>query len=73
MITKEQALLFKKRWETVNHIQLQESRNSSPSEKLEQLTTLMKLAKELKWVDQLNPDVQKVRERWMKLKKHYNE
>ena len=68
-ITKNEALEFKRRWEIVNEAERQELRETTPSEKLKQLSVLMGWVKDFKWDDALKSEELEVRERWIRLKR----
>ena len=72
LITKADALAFKKRWEMVNAFEKKGLRALSANEKLGQLAMLMALAKELDWTEALEREASKVRNRWNKLRKAYH-
>jgi hypothetical protein len=72
LITKKEALAFKRRWEIVNEAERQELRKTSPSKKLHQLTTLMAWVKDFGWDKTLKAEETEVRERWVRLKRLYH-
>ncbi len=72
MITREEALEFKRRWELVNEAERQELRETTPAKKLRQLATLMEWVKNFGWSEALKSEEKEVRERWIKLKRLYH-
>lgn len=70
-LTKEQAIAFRKRWQTVNEAEIEELRNTTVAEKLRQTAALMASAQALGWSDSSNADEARVWERWQKLRKKY--
>lgn len=72
LITKEEALEFKRRWELVNEAERQELRETTPEKKLRQLATLMEWVKDFGWSKALKSEEKEVRERWIKLKRLYH-
>ncbi len=70
-ITRADAVAFRRRWKIVNALEIEKVRALSPDEKLDQLSTLMALAKELDWTAALEREASKVRNRWNKLRKVY--
>lgn len=69
LITKREALAFKRRWEIVNKAERQELQKTPPSQKLHQLTTLMAWVKDFGWDKILKAEETEVRKRWIKLKR----
>jgi len=73
MITKEDALNYKKRWESVNEAEIQELRNVSVAQKFYQLVTLMACGKVFKVPsDTLYAEDEEVRKLWNLLRKACN-
>lgn len=72
LITKEEALEFKKRWEIVNEAERKELRETPPAKKMQQLATLMQWVKDFGWNEALKSGENEVRERWIKLKRLYH-
>lgn len=73
LITKEEALEFKRRWEVVNEAERQELRETSTTQKLRQLAALMTSVKAFAgWAEALSLEEDEVRDRWHKLKEAYN-
>ncbi len=70
-MTKEEARLFRERWAEVNRREIEELRAATPELRLRQLATLMKWAKSFDWEEQLKAGEEEVRERWIRLKRHY--
>lgn len=68
-LTKEQALLYKKRWENVNRVQVLEMRANPISLKFQQLCFLMDTFRVLKTDSVRVKEENKIRRRWMILKK----
>ncbi len=71
-ITKSDASAFARRWKIVNDTEKRMLRATSEEEKLEHLIMLMDLAKELDWKMSFKAEVNKVRDRWNKLRKVYH-
>ena len=72
-ITKEQANAYKKRWELINKAEIQELRNATFTQKMQQLQALMASINTIDgWSNILSKDEDMVRKRWNKLRKEYN-
>ncbi|MGH7492223.1 MAG: hypothetical protein ACREOO_07500 [bacterium] len=71
-MTKAQAKAFKARWRAVNEAELEELRNASIEQKLEQLSVLMASVRDMGWSEALAQEETEVRERWRRLRKAYN-
>jgi hypothetical protein len=71
LITKKEALEFKRRWKAVNEAELKELRRTSPAKKFRQLLVLMQCVKDFGWDEALKEGEAEVRVRWLKLKKLY--
>ena len=71
-ITKSEAMAFKQRWEIVNAFEKKELCNTCMDEKIEQLNILMTSAKEVGWTKTMEAEVNKVRDRWNRLRRVYH-
>ena len=71
LITRAQALAFKKRWAAVNAYEIEELRRTPPAVRLRQLATLMSWAKAFGWTDALAAEEEAVRDRWNRLRRAY--
>jgi hypothetical protein len=71
LITKKEALEFKRRWKAVNEAEKMELRNTSPAQKFKQLAVLMQWVKGFGWGKALKAEEAEVRKRWLKLKRLY--
>ena len=72
-ITKEQANAYKKRWELINKAEIQELRNATLTQKMQQIQSLMASINTIDgWSNSLSKDEDIVRKRWNKLRKGYN-
>ncbi len=67
-ITREEALAFRARWKAVNEATEEESRNTPPSVKLQQIAILMASVEALGWKERLEAEDEAVRERWQRLR-----
>ncbi|MCI0491032.1 MAG: hypothetical protein L0229_30955 [Blastocatellia bacterium] len=67
-MTKEEARLFKARWQLANERIVEEIRSTPVSVKLQQLAEMYDAGRSLGWSKKLKADEQKVRERWLRLK-----
>ncbi len=73
LISREEALEFKRRWELVNEAEKKELRETPPAKKLLQLSALMSSIKAFAgWAEALRMEEDEVRKRWNKLKEAYN-
>ena len=72
MITKKEAMEFKRRWKAVNEFEQRELRRTSPAQKFRRLTVLMQWVKGFGWEKALKAEEAEVRRRWLKLKRLYN-
>lgn len=73
MITKEEALEYKRRWEAVNEAEVQELRKTTVPQRLQQLITLMACGKVfIVQTDALRAEENEVRKRWNRLRKAYH-
>jgi len=70
-ITSSQARAFRARWQVVNDAEREELRRTPLETKLQQLASLMALARQLGWTDALAQEQGEVRERWSRLRKVY--
>ncbi len=71
-ITRSEAQAFRKRWKIANAAEREELCNIPEDEKLKQLATLMRIAKDLGWTKAPEVEVNEVRDRWNKLRKAYH-
>ena len=71
-MTKEEARLFKKRWELVNEVTIEEARRTPVSVKLRQLALMYEAGQMLGWVEGLREGEEEVRERWRLLKEKFH-
>jgi hypothetical protein len=69
-MTREEAEQFKARWKLVNDFTDEEARRTPPEEKLRQVALLYEFWQAIGWPDD-SEEVAKVRERWIRLKEHY--
>jgi hypothetical protein len=70
MMDKEKVLLFKRRYEVIEEIEIKELQNSSFSDKFLQLKEIMRLAKNLNVSLPIEDKrEEEARKRWLKLKK----
>ncbi len=68
-MTKSDVKAYKKRWTRVNRAEIDELRRTPLSEKLAQLAALMASIDEFGWREELREEEEKVRQRWMRLRK----
>lgn len=67
-MTKEEAILFKQRWQLVNDHVNEEVRRMPVSVKLQQLAVMFAAGQSLGWADKQREGETEVRERWVRLK-----
>ena len=72
LLSRREAVLFKKRWEAVNAAEIEELRRTPISQKMQQLASLMALVKELGWYKILSEGEAELRNRWNRLKDAYH-
>ena len=72
LLSRREAVLFKKRWEAVNAAEIEELRRTPISQKMQQLASLMGLVKELGWYKILSEGEAELRNRWNRLKDAYH-
>lgn len=70
-LTKEQALAFRKRWQTVNAAEIKELRNTHLAEKLQQTAALMASVRAMGWSDPIDSHEAVVWQRWQQLREKY--
>lgn len=68
-LIKEQVLSYKKRWQTINIIEIKELRNTTIAEKLQKTVALMVFVKAMGQKDTIDSEEAKVWERWQQLRK----
>lgn len=71
LISKKEALAFRKRWRRVNAHEIEEMRAASLELKWQQFNSLLALGRELGWTEELRKGEAEVRERWVRLRKAY--
>lgn len=65
---------FKRRWQTIHKIEVEELKKTSLKEKLKQISSLFDLAKQLRFPFKKNElDTRSVMARWKRLKNYYSE
>jgi hypothetical protein len=69
LMTKEEAQAFKARWSLVNKQILDEVRQKSLEDKLDELADLYETAFELGWIERMQNAVDEVSARWQKLRR----
>ncbi len=71
--SKEELQAWRDRWRLVNEREAEEIVSTPIEVKLEQLLSLMAMSRALGWDEALRQQAQEevVRERWLRLKKHY--
>ena len=67
-MTKEEARLFKSRWQLVNEARIEEIRQATASTKLRQLADMFAAGRALGWADKRAANETEVRSRWVRLK-----
>jgi hypothetical protein len=67
-MTKDEAQLFKARWQMVNEITDEEARRASLATRLNQLALLFAAGHALGWREKRDDSQAEVRERWLRLK-----
>ncbi len=72
-MTREEARLFKARWQLVNERIDEEIRQTSVTTKLRQLTSLYHTAQSMGWLEEMKRDEEEVRLRWQRLRNKWNE
>jgi len=72
ILSRQEAVLFKKRWEAVNAAEIEELRRTPISKKMQQLASLMASVKELGWYKILSEGEAELRDRWNRLKEAYH-
>ena len=70
-MNRAEARAWKERWKLVNTMEIEELRMTSLEVKLQQLCSMMALARELGWTEQRAEGEDEVRERWNRLRKAY--
>ncbi len=65
---RETVQAWRNRWKLVNQHEIEELRRQTPDEKLAQLWTLMMVAREMGWNEQLQEEDESVRALWIKLR-----
>jgi len=73
MLTKEEALAFQDRWRLVNEAIIEEVRTTPVETKLRQLGGLVASAYALGWDEKLRQGEEAVRDRWLALKRKFND
>ncbi len=72
-MTREEARLFKARWQLVNERIDEEIRQTPMEVKFEQMVRLYEFGKTLGWVDKKSRQESEVRARWQRLRNKWNE
>lgn len=72
ILSRREAVLFKKRWKAVNEAEIEELRRTPISQKMQQLASLMASVKELGWYKILSEGEAELRDRWNRLKEAYH-
>ena len=72
VLSRQEAVLFKNRWEAVNAAEIEELRRTPISQKMQQLASLMASVKELGWYKILSEGEAELRDRWNRLKEAYH-
>lgn len=67
-MTKEEARLFKQRWQLVDDRVIEEVRQTPVAVKLRQLAIMFAAGQALGWADKQKKDETEVRARWVRLK-----
>jgi hypothetical protein len=70
-MNRAEARAWKERWQLVNTMEIEELRMTSLDVKLQQLCSMMALARELGWTERRAEGEDEVRERWNRLRKAY--
>jgi len=73
MLTKEEALAFQDRWRLVNEAIIEEIRTTPVETKFRQLGVLVASAYALGWDEKLRQGEEVVRDRWLALKRKFND
>jgi hypothetical protein len=66
-----EARAWKKRWEVVNSMEIEELQQTSMEVKMRQLGSMMALARELGWAERMAEGEADVRERWNRLRRAF--
>jgi hypothetical protein len=70
-MTKAEGRAFKERWRLAN-ARAEEELHSTPADvKWKQFNTLLRMAQDLGWSEQLAQEDERVRERWAKIREAY--
>lgn len=67
-MTKDEARLFKQRWQLVNDVIIEEARGAPVSLRLGQLAVMFAAGYELGWSERLQTGEEEVRQRWQRLR-----
>ncbi len=73
LMTKEEAIAYRTRWQALNAHEIEELRAMSPAERLRQAAALMASVDAFGWRDQLASGEDEVRARWMRLRRLLHE
>jgi len=68
-MTRSEAEAYRRRWAIVNAAEREELRSTPMAEKLQQCAALMESARRLPPDERLAEEVERVRERWIRLRK----
>lgn len=68
-LTRNEARRFRERWQLADAREVEEMRTTSIDVKWRQFNTLLRWAHALGWTEALAADDEKVRARWMRLRK----
>ncbi|NIA14403.1 MAG: hypothetical protein GWP08_09995 [Nitrospiraceae bacterium] len=67
-MTKEDGIVFRRRWQAVARAERAELRALTPEQRLRQLEALMASVDSMGWSEELAAEEAVVRERWLRLK-----
>jgi hypothetical protein len=71
-MNKEEARQFKARWRAVNDETARETREATPTSKLQQLALMYEAGQALGWTEERETEIEMVRERWRRLQEFYS-
>jgi hypothetical protein len=70
-LTKEQAIAFRQRWQQVEEAERRELQNATVELRFRQLVSMFDSARALGWATTDEAEIEQVRARWAKLRRHY--